>query len=410
MIEANPQQVLRRKPPESRKNKSPADKDSDWRKRAAEEVEEERETRESRPIENRAYVELPYVAVPPVINRSEDQPDDYGKQLTQPDIREYQVRAPVQREGLGRALADKVLRTEVTLDIRDLAGVSPEVRETIRKDLTKSRKPIRPDGAKRVMFADELEPALPFQDEEEELQLEYDALNLSELPRVASAFVQTAVSGDLPQGAIAISDPYLQYLESLGPDETPRQVYVEPKQVYVAKDAADLRTVYPAINMQGRVECVMDSGSQIVSMSLEQALACKLYWDPDITIYMQSANRSLEKSVGLARNVPFKFGEITVYLQVHIIRGPAYKVLLGRPFEVLTECQINNNRDESQTVTLKDPNTGRRCTMATFPRAKENEAPKKSKVTVEEVEDEERPSKTADPADTKQGFRQASMT
>ena len=152
----------------------------------------------------------------------------------------------------------------------------------------------------------------------------------------------------------------------------------------------------------------MDSGSQIVSMSLEQASLSKLQWDPDIQIYMQSANRTLEKSVGLAKNVPFKLGDITVYLQVHIIRGPAYKVLLGRPFEILTECQINNHRDESQTITLTDPNTGKRCMMNTYPRGKESSHSRKA--TVEEVEDESTTRATADPEESKQGFRQASMT
>jgi hypothetical protein len=142
-----------------------------------------------------------------------------------------------------------------------------------------------------------------------------------------------------------------------------------------------------------------------VSISLEQAAESRLTWDPDIQIYMQSANRTLEKSVGLAKNVPFRSGDIIVYLQAHVIRVPAYKVLLGRPFEVLTECQINNNRDETQTITLKDPNRGKCCTMITFPRGKDLES--KPKVAVKE--EEEHPEPTADPAPVSQGFRQTSM-
>ena len=59
-------------------------------------------------------------------------------------------------------------------------------------------------------------------------------------------------------------------------------------------------------------------------------------WDPDIKIQVQSANKTVEETLGLAKNVPFIFGDITVYLQVHIFTDPAYKVLLGRPFNVLT--------------------------------------------------------------------------
>jgi len=37
---------------------------------------------------------------------------------------------------------------------------------------------------------------------------------------------------------------------------------------------------------------------------------------------MQSVNRTVERTLGLARNVPFSFGEITIYLQVHVIKDP----------------------------------------------------------------------------------------
>ncbi|SJL18883.1 uncharacterized protein ARMOST_22485 [Armillaria ostoyae] len=101
---------------------------------------------------------------------------------------------------------------------------------------------------------------------------------------------------------------------------------------------------------------------------MASAIATKLgvAWDPDITIHMQSANGQLEKTLGLARNVPFLFNDITVYLQVHIIASPAYKVLLGRPFDVLTESVIRNQADGGQIITITDLNTSRRCTIPTF--------------------------------------------
>jgi hypothetical protein len=93
-------------------------------------------------------------------------------------------------------------------------------------------------------------------------------------------------------------------------------------------------------------------------------------WDPDITVHMQSANRTLEQTLGLAKNVPFLFGHITVYLQVHVIGKPAYKVLLGRPFDTITESEVKNARDGGQSLTLTDPNTGERCVMHTHERGK----------------------------------------
>ncbi|KNZ74504.1 hypothetical protein J132_06458, partial [Termitomyces sp. J132] len=84
----------------------------------------------------------------------------------------------------------------------------------------------------------------------------------------------------------------------------------------------------------------------------------RLTWDPDIRLCMKSANKQVNESVGLAHNVPFIFAEgFTVYLQVHIFEKPAYTVLLGRPFDTLTESNIQNLQDGSAIITIKDPNT-----------------------------------------------------
>ena len=83
---------------------------------------------------------------------------------------------------------------------------------------------------------------------------------------------------------------------------------------------------------------------------------------------MMSANGGVDQSLGLARNVPFLVGDITLYLQVHILRKPAYDILLGRPFDVLTQSIVRNYADENQTVTIIDPNTSRKATVPTIPR------------------------------------------
>jgi hypothetical protein len=81
---------------------------------------------------------------------------------------------------------------------------------------------------------------------------------------------------------------------------------------------------------------------------------------------MQSANGEVDKSLGLARNDPFQLGSVTVFLQVHIIRSPAYDILLGRPFDVLTESVVCNFANEEQTITITDPNSGISATVLTF--------------------------------------------
>jgi hypothetical protein len=103
-------------------------------------------------------------------------------------------------------------------------------------------------------------------------------------------------------------------------------------------------------------------------MSEDVCFALGLIYNPTIILNMQSANGEVDKSLGLARNVPFQLGSVTVFLQVHIIRSPAYDILLGRPFDVLTESIVRNFANEEQTITITDPNSGISATVPTFQR------------------------------------------
>jgi hypothetical protein len=91
-------------------------------------------------------------------------------------------------------------------------------------------------------------------------------------------------------------------------------------------------------------------------------------YDPSVQIHMQSANGEIDPSLGLARNVPCKISDVVLYLQIHVIRNPAYDILLGRPFDVLTQSVIRNYANEDQTLTIQDPNSGRIVTIPTIRR------------------------------------------
>ena len=74
---------------------------------------------------------------------------------------------------------------------------------------------------------------------------------------------------------------------------------------------------------------------------------------------MQSANGEVDRSLGLVRNVPIQIGDITLYVQIHVICNPAYDILLGRPFDILTESVVRNFANEDQTITIRNPNSSR---------------------------------------------------
>jgi hypothetical protein len=278
------------------------------------------------------------------------------------------LKAPIQRDGLTEDMLERIDNTEVTVKLKDLFGISKDLREGEKLRLTRIRQSLKEqekeqDSApsKNVPKAVEAQAVATLA--EQDSQLMCNALEMGDLPEVQGVFITTLGAEGMPAGSVIAQDPYLQYLEGLSDGE-------EPKQIYVARDSVPLRVTFPYINSQGPVESVLDTGSQIVSMSLAQAQTCGLIWDPTINIFMQSANGQLEKSMGLARNVPFRWGELKIYLQVHVIRNPAYKVLLGRPFDVLTKSRTDHE-DGNQLLTLTDPNTGKAWTVPTYDRPRD---------------------------------------
>jgi hypothetical protein len=136
----------------------------------------------------------------------------------------------------------------------------------------------------------------------------------------------------------------------------------------VAAESNALRAILPVVDGQDRVEAILDPGCQIVAMSEEVSTALALSYDPTIRLNMVSANGGIDQSLGLSRNVPFLVGDITLYFQVHVLRAPAYDILLGRPFDVLTQSVVRNYTNEAQTVTIIDPNTGKQATVPTIAR------------------------------------------
>ena len=111
--------------------------------------------------------------------------------------------------------------------------------------------------------------------------------------------------------------------------------------VIVANKGNGLRTVYPSINgSEPDIENILDSGSQIVAIDRCIAIGLDVSWDLTITVQMEDVHGGLVSTLGLAKNVPFKFGEITVYIQCHIQNRAPFEVLLGWPFDVLTESKV----------------------------------------------------------------------
>src|ERR1700728_2318180 len=330
---------------------------------------------EQTPSAEKEADELPFADVQPlpVVARCQTKPSNAvterkvaEKSLETPKVMAepgFKNRAPLQKDERARDLIQEMLKTPISLTAEDILHVSEPVRNELKKLLIKRRL-----EKKSVMFSAEAEyfpaEAEGFSAEAEppDKQILEEVIRVERLPEATFEVLMEDKDG-MDRGSIVVSDPVVQYLNTLSVGE-------KPKTVVVGGESHSLRTLYPLINRTGEVEALLDAGSQIVSMSKTIAVALEVNWDPDITVRMESANKTYENTLGLARNVPFLFGTITAYLQVHVVQNAAYKVLFGRPFDVVTESEVKTSRDGTQSVTLTAPNTGEGCVMHTHERGR----------------------------------------
>jgi len=286
---------------------------------------------------------LPYVDVPPIKATLRTPVIPVRKDQIAKTGPAYTSRAPVEVGVDIEKLVESVLDLEISVPLRSLAGVSGQIQKEIRKQVTKARMPIEVNDKSVVNL----------------LSKSGKPLIRLDVP-IATYTIMTEVSDEIPEGSFVADDPVLQYLAE--------HKDVDPEDLVVADVSEPLRAIYLTINRVGQEECLLDSGSMIVSMSREGAVQLGLNWDPSIRINMESASNHLEKTLGLARNVRFSIAGIEIFLQVHILEQPPYKVLLGRPFDTFTSSTVRTKTDGSSELLLTDPNTKGQAVVPTYQR------------------------------------------
>ncbi|KAF8132728.1 hypothetical protein K438DRAFT_1641978 [Mycena galopus ATCC 62051] len=261
----------------------------------------------------------------------------------------YRTSVPIYNPKDANDVFESCLNAPVTLTQRQIFSIAPDVWSQLRNATTLRRAPSKDDKNPASQLFHDVASPLPYPYHE---SVHPD----SSIDHNISA--ATFSNFELPADAIVIPDPFAVYYDAGN----------IPEDLIVSMESSAIRSILPVIDNQQQVECIVDGGSQVIAMSEAVCHELALSYDPRIILRMQSANGSVSPLLGLARNVPFRIGDITLYLQVHIVRNPAYDVLLGRPFDVLTQSIIRNFANEDQTITICDPNTGKLATVPTVPR------------------------------------------
>ena len=110
---------------------------------------------------------------------------------------------------------------------------------------------------------------------------------------------------------------------------------------------------------------VLDSGSEIVTMPKRVWEDLSLPVRSDHVMTRSNANTSTKSTLGVVENLHLDFGPGEICLQVQVVPRANFDLLLRRPFYCLLSTSTEDFPDSSQTITLRDPNSGKAYKLPT---------------------------------------------
>ncbi|KAJ8094311.1 hypothetical protein PM082_006851 [Marasmius tenuissimus] len=197
------------------------------------------------------------------------------------DTRNYKYKSPIETEAAIKRVVQAGLASTVTISQSDLLAIAPDYRHCMKDSVTSCRVGVNAETTSNSLVIEN--PVESF---------------LLQNPHVD---VYKTIMNDF--GDVKVGDRF-----------------------YIAKDSQSIRAVN-AIVGDRVVHSILDSGCSIVAMSDSACNALHLMFDESFRIPVQSANGDTDWTLGLARNVPFKFGEVTAFLQIHIVPSVEAEVL-----------------------------------------------------------------------------------
>ena len=134
----------------------------------------------------------------------------------------------------------------------------------------------------------------------------------------------------------------------------------------VAHHSVPLRSLEAKIVRTGRsILRVLDSGSEIVAMPKQVWEDLGLPVRSNHVMTMSNANTSTKSTLSVVENLCLDFCASEICLQVQVVLRANFDLLLGRPFHCLLSTSTEDFLDGSQTIMLRDPNSGKAYKLPT---------------------------------------------
>ena len=227
----------------------------------------------------------------------------------------YQTLAPIQGPKFIETVLDRSLKdTHITISLEELLSLLPDLCYCIKERVTAKQFPAVANKA-QVHFAD-MEGSVI-----EEIMLHAVLENYSETIKIQPGIYRIP---DIAQTFYSVPDLRNKVI------------------LRSAKESHALQAVHMELADKAQVECILDPSSMIVTMSDAISHQLGIPYNPEIKLQMQSANGEYDSTLSLACDVPFRFNNITLFIQCHVIQSPAYDILMGQPFDILMSSVMRN--------------------------------------------------------------------
>ncbi|KAG6894149.1 hypothetical protein C0992_007337, partial [Termitomyces sp. T32_za158] len=160
------------------------------------------------------------------------------------------------------------MKSAVTLSVEELCSIAPNIRNQMKTAVTPKR-----TMQATIQDTDDIDDTL-------------SGFALTTLPPDAEEAVAKATS----------MDPVETYFKLLAPKD-------KHTILTMVQDSQAIWSIMLTVDNKSEVEAIVDSGSQIISMSAYVANELGIIYNPAIHLNMQSANSTINRSLGLAKNV-----------------------------------------------------------------------------------------------------------
>jgi hypothetical protein len=172
----------------------------------------------------------------------------------------------------------------------EILAIAPDVRNKLREVITPKRVSNKPSQSVSLNIEDTNDDYVTSKEE---------VLPFAHVDKLEEDTPQEDTSNALysnsnpPLNITIANDQFEVYLQNLSPKEI-------SDRFIIAKQSFALRSIHMRINFRDNIEAVADTGSSIVSMSEAVVLHLCIPYDPTVFIQMESANGTMNRTLGLA--------------------------------------------------------------------------------------------------------------